>query len=115
VYAAWLCACVALGSRGAFLFAASATANAQTPPPSHTHLQHFKTRNLIKTTITPKTNLGDTNQNQNQKIETMHDATCARIREVAEAHKLPLPDALRPTSIPGPKHMYHVNMSGARW
>ncbi|GBF89380.1 arginine decarboxylase [Raphidocelis subcapitata] len=44
-------------------------------------------------------------------IETMHDATCERIRAVAEAHNLPLPDALRPTSIPGPKQLYHVNMS----
>ena len=41
----------------------------------------------------------------------MHDATCQRIREVADAHALPLPDALRPESIPGPKHMYHVNFS----
>jgi hypothetical protein len=42
----------------------------------------------------------------------MHDATCERIRAVAEAHNLPVPDALRPTAIPGPKQMYHVNMSG---
>lgn len=41
----------------------------------------------------------------------MHDATCQRIREVADAHALPLPDALRPDSIPGPKHIYHVNFS----
>jgi hypothetical protein len=46
------------------------------------------------------------------QIETMHDATCERIRAVAEAHNLPVPDALRPTAIPGPKQMYHVNMSG---
>jgi hypothetical protein len=49
---------------------------------------------------------------QTNQIETMHDATCERIRAVAEAHNLPLPDALRPTAIPGPKQMYHVNMSG---
>lgn len=46
------------------------------------------------------------------QIDTMFDATCQRIREVAEANSLPLPDALRPTAVPGTK-MYHVNMSGA--
>ena len=42
----------------------------------------------------------------------MYDATCQRIREVAEEARLPLPDALRPEAIPGPKQMYHVNLSG---
>jgi hypothetical protein len=42
----------------------------------------------------------------------MHDATCQKIQQVAEEHNLEMPDSLRPTSIPGPKQMYHVNMSG---
>lgn len=41
----------------------------------------------------------------------MFDATCQRIREVAEQNQLPLPDALRPSAVPGTK-TYHVNMSG---
>jgi hypothetical protein len=41
----------------------------------------------------------------------MFDATCARIRQVAQANDLALPDALRPDAVPHSK-MYHVNMSG---
>ena len=49
---------------------------------------------------------------RNSQIDTMYDATCQRIREVAEAEGLPVPDALRPNSIPGPKDLYHINLSG---
>jgi hypothetical protein len=44
----------------------------------------------------------------------MYDAVCQRIREFAEAHKVAVPESLRPTAVPGPKAMYHVNLSGAR-
>jgi ferric-dicitrate binding protein FerR (iron transport regulator) len=43
----------------------------------------------------------------------MFDAACERIRDVAQASDLPLPDALRPDAVPHAK-MYHVNMSGQR-
>lgn len=47
------------------------------------------------------------------QMDMMFDAACERIRELAVAHDLPLPDALRPdAAAPGTK-MYHVNMSGA--
>ncbi len=47
------------------------------------------------------------------QIETMYDATCQKIRETAETYKLAVPESLRPTTLPGPKNMYHINLSGA--
>lgn len=55
--------------------------------------------------------LGVLSLEERAQIDTMYDATCSKIREVAERNSLPLPDALRPSSIPGPKQMYHVNLS----
>ena len=45
------------------------------------------------------------------QVDMMFDAACERIRQVALAHDLPLPDALRPDAVPHTR-MYHVNMSG---
>lgn len=46
------------------------------------------------------------------QIEALYDATCLRIREIAERSQLSVPESLRPTAVPGPKTMYHINLSG---
>ncbi|KAI3425248.1 hypothetical protein D9Q98_009016 [Chlorella vulgaris] len=54
--------------------------------------------------------LGVLSLEERAQVDTMFDATCARIRQVAQANDLALPDALRPDAVPHSK-MYHVNMS----
>ncbi len=48
------------------------------------------------------------------QVETMYDATCLKIRETAERSQLAVPESLRPTAVPGPKCMYHINLSGEK-
>ncbi|GAB4817650.1 hypothetical protein N2152v2_004696 [Parachlorella kessleri] len=55
--------------------------------------------------------LGVLSLEERAEIETMYDATCQKIRETAETYKLAVPESLRPTTLPGPKNMYHINLS----
>ena len=55
--------------------------------------------------------LGILSLGERAEVDTLFEATCARIHDTAAGARLQLPDALRPCGLPL-SAMYHVNFSG---
>ncbi|KAI8463251.1 MAG: arginine decarboxylase [Monoraphidium minutum] len=101
----------ARGGKGQFLLTTFKEVYGNIQPDDSSLREAFTDATYFKDEALRAFKLGILSLDERAQIDTMYDATCQRISEVAEENGLPVPDALRPTSIPGPKQLYHVNLS----